>query len=70
MDGGIDKSAPKQNPVKTEIIIKRLMSPSFKKKKNEKKIAEDIIDKNQIFFFSTYLDNQTQNGIPKKAARK
>lgn len=70
IDGGIDKSAPRQNPVKIEIMIKKFISPSFNKNTREKNITEEVIDKNQTCFFSMYFDNQTQKGIPKKAARK
>ena len=70
IDGGIIKSAPRQKPVRHEIIMKARISPWSINKTNEKKKAAEINDIDQVFFLLKNLLNFVQKGIPIKADKK
>ena len=55
MDGGIIKSAPRQNPVMQEIIIKNKKLPFSKKNTKRKKTADKNNERLHTSFYPNFL---------------
>ncbi len=64
IEGGMTKSAPRQNPVRQEIIVKKSKSPGLRNNTKIKKVEEDINETDQALALFVFLLNCVQNGTP------
>ena len=70
IEGGMTKSAPRQNPVRQEIIVKKNKSPGLRNIVKIKKITDDINETDQALALFVFLLSWVQNGTPIIANKK
>ena len=70
IEGGRTKSAPKQNPVRHEIIINKNKSPDVKNTAKIKKNEDVIREIDHALALFVFLLKKVQNGIPIIANKK